>query len=185
MRSAGYTLWEMLIVISILMIGVAIVMVNYKSSMKKTTADLVIMRLYQAAIYARASAIQHHYPVSLCSWDSKTENCGKDWRGQWLIFTDEQRDGILRQPEQVLRHIHDPHFSGTIQWKNFRRKDYLQFLSDGTTDYLNGTFIYCPADKDNRYARAIFVNKNGVCRLSVDADKDGIHEDSSGKPLTC
>lgn len=181
----GYTLWEMLVVLSLIVIVSHFLFSNYSILQQKMRADLVIWRLYQSIVLTRSTAIRYHSPVTLCPFDAATKKCGEVWLSHLLLFRDDQGDGILRQKEQIIRMIDLSEKEGAISWSSFRKKHYLQFSPNGFTDYLNGTFVYCPKNKDPHYARAIFIHKNGSCRFSVASHQDGIHQDSEGKPLVC
>ena len=143
MNIKGYTLCEMLMVISVMTIFSVFLMRGYTAFQQRVKADLAIMRLYQAIISARSDAVRYNSHVALCPFDRVGQRCQEEWKDLLLIFRDDNGEGILQQKEQIIRLI-SFHHSGIVIWKNFRQKKYLEFLPEGGTSYLNGTFLYCP-----------------------------------------
>jgi len=184
-KQTGYSLWEMLIVLMCMIMVTSMMAISYIDLSDRVHADRTILQLYRAIILARGTAIHYNAVVTICPVDRLTQLCGLDWSQSLIVFRDDQRDGMIHDAQQVIRRISLSNTRGTIQWRNFRQKKYLQFLPYGFTYALNGTFLYCSFNSKPKYARAIFVSKNGAARFSLDSDKDGIHEDGSGKILSC
>jgi type IV fimbrial biogenesis protein FimT len=94
-----------------------------------------------------------------------------------MLFVDKKGSGSFDTEDILLRVYGALTTQDKLTWAH-RRKNYLQILPSGYLKGQNGTFLYCPADKDTRYARAIIISQTGRIRLSSDQDADG-------KPLQC
>ena len=76
-------------------------------------------------------------------------------------------------------------YPGTIRWRAFRNRQYLQMTSAGYTNYQNGNFTYCPPNGDVYQARQLIINMQGRVRKPADIDNDGIIEDARGRDIRC
>jgi type IV fimbrial biogenesis protein FimT len=91
--------------------------------------------------YARSSAVMGRGTIALCSGDASCLPT-RTWTGQLLVFADLNESGQLEHGEGLLQQVSLP--SGySWYWSNFRSRAYLQFVADGTTLALNGTFTLC------------------------------------------
>jgi len=72
-----------------------------------------------------------------------------------------------------------------VYWRSFRNRSYLQINATGLTNWQNGHLLYCPANGDVHFARAVIINAQGRVRNAADSNGDGIVEDANGDPLVC
>jgi type IV fimbrial biogenesis protein FimT len=142
--------------------------------------------LLTAMQQARSEAIKRNTDITVCK-SSEPTRCIGNWTDGWIMFSDVDRDRHLDRIDGdelvTVKQLGGIRFS--IKWNGFRSDNYIQFSPLGHIHDNNGTFSLCPPDKDNRYARAIIVNRLGRARVSKDNDHDGIHEDSYGNPIDC
>ena len=100
-------------------------------------------------------------------------------------FADLNRDGRRQSDEPVLAY-QDPLDPGErLTWRSFRRQNFLQFRSEGYTNWQNGSFLYCPASGNASNGKVLIINIQGRTASSVDRDGDGVDEQANGEPLTC
>jgi type IV fimbrial biogenesis protein FimT len=124
--------------------------------------------------------------VTVCP-SSDAMSCGArdTWHAGTLIFADPNRNGAREPNESVLRWLPGLDHRGRIYWRSFRNRSYLQFTATGMTDWQNGNFLYCPANRDPHFAREVILNAQARPRKAPDANRDGIVEDANGDSVRC
>lgn len=181
-NTRGFTLIELLAVISILALTFTIATPLLHSALAKNEAVTEINRMVSAIHLARHEAIKHHAITTLCpSVDG--QSCSGNWHDGMILFLDKQGSGHFDTDDVLLRSYGSLPHANKLYW-NSHNKYYLQISPSGYLKGQNGTFLFCPANKDNHYARAVIISQTGRIRLSI-ANKDGIHEDADGNPLQC
>ena len=135
--------------------------------------------------FARHSAIDGGRWVTLCPARNGRCTSSADWQTGIMVFEDRNRDGSRQPAEPVLGNLPRLDEGERLQWRSFRRRNFLTFRAEGYTNWQNGSFHYCPASGDRRYGKVLVVNIQGRTALSVDADGDGIDEQANGQPLAC
>ncbi len=183
-REQGRSLVEVLAVLSILGILSQDVADAWRQSVARTQARVTAAGLADAVRLARASSVSLRQPVTMCPGDGG-DRCAGTWRGGVLVFADGNGNGRREAGENMLRHVHVAAERGSISWRSFRNRGWLQFRPLGHTAQQNGTFVYCPVSGNARHAAAVIVNKLGHARVARDRDGDGFVEMASGKPVTC
>ena len=179
----GFTLVEMMIVISVLSILMSLSVPSFSAMFKRHKASGEADNMVSLIYLARSEAIKNNQVVTICRSENGLE-CGNDWKNGWLIFVDNNRNGSKDINEKILR-------SGQagngyqLSFRAFGSTRYLRFTPLGITLAQNGTFKLCPEDNDDRYARAVIISKTARARLAKDADGDGIYEAANGSPLSC
>lgn len=162
MSKHGFSLLELLVVISIISMTVILTVPAYQFIFKKSTSQILSARLLRAIQMARSEAMTRGIPVTLCKSKDHT-TCSGAWQDGQILFVDEKQNGIVADKADVL-YIFDKNFSGTLNWRSSLKRDYLQFLPSGLTAGENGTFSYSPADTKNPGWK-IVVNQAGRARL--------------------
>lgn len=183
-RCRGLTLIEVIacVAISSIIIGYSVPTITdvYRRSASTAAINWVVM----AVNFTRHAAISYRTSVTLCpSVDGKT--CGGRWHEGMIAFTDRDLDRRIDGKDRILRRFEYPLTEGTLTWRAFGNRQYLQMISSGYTNFQNGNFVYCPSDGDLRFARQLVINIQGRPRTSKDTNQDGIVEDRRGKRLRC
>jgi type IV fimbrial biogenesis protein FimT len=121
---------------------------------------------------ARSEAIKHGYRVNVC----KTRDghaCADDggWEAGWLVFVDENRNGLADPDELVLRREGPVGDEITVRG-NHPVEDYVSYTSLGHARLLNGalqmgTFIVC---KPGQKALHVVLANSG--RLRIEKTRD-------------
>ena len=180
----GYTLLELLIVMLVMALLASVSLPDFSAMLENKRSDTNIKRLAQAVEFARVSAITAGSLVTLCR-SSDGMGCGGNWQEGILIFTDTNGDRVLNQQDRILRHLTFPDLAGTLRWRAFQNRQYLQITSQGFTRYQNGNFTYCPPTGQLQYARQLIINRSARVRFAMDSDGDGFREDSRGRRIDC
>ena len=179
----GFTLVEVMIAISVLGILMSLSVPSFSAMLKRHKASGEANNLVSLIYLARSEAIKNNQVVTICRSESGLV-CGNDWKNGWLMFVDNNRNGVKDINEKIIR-------SGQagngyqVSFRAFGSNRYLRFTPLGITLSQNGTFTLCPAENDDRYARAVIISKTARARLAKDSDGDGIYEAANGSPLSC
>ncbi len=180
----GFSLVELLICIAILAILLGLAIPGYSSFVQKNRANQVINQLSHAINLGRSTAIITQRMVTFCRSEDGL-SCGGNWQDGSILFTDQNADREINGDDQLILHIPMLELPGTLKWRSFQNRQYLQLTPLGFTNYQNGNFTYCPENNDATLAQQIVISRTGRIRLAIDYDGDGLREDSKGKPLKC
>ncbi len=184
MKLAGFTLLELLIVLLLASLLLWAALPSFHHLIYHQRANAQMHSLLATVQFARSEALRRGDIITLCK-SGDTQTCGGQWQDGILVFADQAGNGDF-SPEDELLNIQDTLSHGSqLRWQAFGSNNYFSFAPNGFTHHHNGTFILCPANNDNRYARALIISKSGRVRLSRDTTGDGFHEDSNGDPLQC
>lgn len=180
----AYTFLEALIVLFIISILAALSFPSLHSFFNREYDKTIQLQLLRSIQLARQEAIAQHVLVSLC----KSKNgltCSGDWSDGYLVFNDENKDGIVHDKKQILAVIQQDSQKGTLHLRSYPHYlDYLQFLPTGfMRSHNNGTFWYCHEGEVSP-VWAIAFSQSGKARVDY-PDKKGIIYDSQGKPFEC
>ncbi len=183
-QTRAMTLIELVIclaIASVLMIGV---LPAFSNIVERSGSSTVVNWLIGTVNYTRHAAISYNSLVTLCpSRDGK--QCGGKWHEGTIVFTDANGNRKIDSNDTFLERFSFPLDSGSVRWRAFQNKQYLQMTGEGYTNYQNGNFVYCASNGDLSLARQLVINIQGRARRSIDIDGDGIVEDRLGKDLNC
>lgn len=157
----GFSLIELVVTLSIIIIILAFTIPSQTIFLTKTNQNIASQQLLHAISLAHSEAILRGVPVSLCKSKDHT-TCSGNWDDGQIIFTDDNRDGIVIDKSHVLT-VLDPLKGATLHWRSALSRDYLQILSNGLSTE-NGSFWYCTVKADNP-AWAIRISQTGRARL--------------------
>lgn len=180
----AFTLLELLISLLIVAILLSYALPNFSKLTEEKKADDTIRRVKEAVTVAKVAAIVNGSYVTLCK-SRDGEKCGGNWEHGIVAFTDTNGDRKINQQDKLIRHFSFPSAEGSIHWRAFQNRQYLQITGQGFTRYQNGNFTYCPFSRKPYLARQLIINRTARIRFAVDSDGDGIKEDSGGKAIRC
>jgi type IV fimbrial biogenesis protein FimT len=149
-------------------------------------ATAAVNQLIGTVQFTRSAAITGSTTATLCP-SADGERCGlrDTWQAGAIAFEDSDRDGVRSANEPILRRFPALPRGSRTTWRSFRNRSYLSFGASGFTAWQNGHFRYCPASGDPRHIREIVINPAGRVRRAPDRNRDGVVEDTSGRPVTC
>lgn len=170
--SSGFTLIESMISIStmLLITGMAFGALSFIRDYE-TVSDIndLIADLY----YGRTEALKRHSTITVCrSNDGKTCIRNTDWENGWIIFTDNNRNRVVDENDEVLRTSKGLDHVGSLTLGSGYYY-YIMFASTGAA-YPRNTFKVC---RPGTQPRAIILYASGRARVS--------RLDSGGIPLEC
>ena len=183
-KPEGLTLLELLITVLITSILLSISLPGFKDLLELKKSDAVVRKLIDAITLARTTAIASSQLVTLCRSSNGVE-CGGRWQDGMILFTDGNGDREINQTDSLQYYFTFPEADGSLTWRAFQNRQYMQITSQGFTRYQNGNFTYCPASRKSEMARQLIINRSGRVRNALDSDGDGLREDSNGQPIIC
>lgn len=180
----GFTLIEAVIVLAIIAIISGMAVPSMGRMIERNQASLAMNWIVSAVRFTRDSAVTYATLTTLCPSSTGTK-CGGKWHDGVLVFTDANADRIVNHEDAILLQLQYPYTDGTIKWRSFRNRQYLQINSLGYTNFQNGNFVYCASGQDPQFSRQVVINMQGRVRKSYDRNNDGLIEDRYNKPLRC
>ncbi len=184
-HSTGFSLIELLICLSI----IALLLMQtddpfFGQTRLRHDIDDSMQELAASITLARAAAVAENVMVTFCR-SSDGQHCLGRWEQGSIVFTDANADRIINDNDRLLFRNDAPKAAGSLNFNSFRNRQYLQLTPRGATNSQNGNFTFCPTNGDPTLARQLIINVTGRARHARDTDKDGIMENSQGKPLLC
>ena len=182
---SGHSFFALLITVALISVGISVGMNSWSHLHQKGTATAQINRLVTAVNYARHAAITRRSTVTLCPSAMTGHGCNGRWHDDLIAFLDHNQDARINGKDKIINSIPSTAARGTLVWRAFRNRQYLQMTALGYTHSQNGNFTYCPNNRDLHYARQIIVNRQGRTRINHRRDAAGVPIDSRGKHLRC
>jgi len=183
-RSHGFTLVECLLAAVILTSLARLALPGLDQVVRHRQGSLVLQRLANSIFLARTAAARFGAMAVLCPSVDGTR-CGGAWHDGVLVFLDRNDDQGPDQGEAIIDYLRFESLPGTLQWRAFRSKPYLQITPLGFTRYQNGSFTWCDQQRRPDSAHQLILNRTGRVRFARDSDGDGVREDSAGHPIRC
>jgi type IV fimbrial biogenesis protein FimT len=181
----GMTLVELLMVLAIVaFLVLQMAGPDWQARRERLQVDGVMRELLGAVDLARAHAITGNVMVTLCR-SNDGERCQGQWRDGSIVFTDRNADRVLNDDDRILYRMQPIAAPGSLTFRSFQNRQYLQMTPRGFTNYQNGNFTYCAADGNAALTRQIIVSLSGRSRFARDTDGDGVVEGSQGKAVSC
>lgn len=115
----GFSLIELLISLAIISIFTANVVPNLNGIIAQERSTVLTNSLAGALAYARTESIMKQKNVVTCQSNNGIEcNESKNWHKGWIIFTDNNKNQLRDEDEQLLR-VYAPISNGTTAtWKS-------------------------------------------------------------------
>ena len=176
---SGATLLELMIVLSILAILGTIGVPSFVSLITAARIGAQTNQINSLLRFARHTAIDQARLTVVCP-AVDFSHCSKDWNAPKIVFIDVNHNAIREPQERLLGSMpaspQRTHMHST--------KTAIKFYQSGITASPASVRI-CARSKQAQYARLLTVSLQGKVKLSRDANKDGVHENSAGKALSC
>jgi len=159
----GFTLYELLITMAIVVIITSIGIPNFSSLIKSSRSDNLYHNIFTLIQYTRSKAAFFASDVILCPTENK-KSCHKNWSYPLMIFIDKNGNKERDQQETIDKMVTLLRKDEKVIWKAFGSTRYIRFVSDGSTEYQSGNLTICPANNDVKYIQKIILYKSGRAR---------------------
>ena len=146
----GFTLLEMLLVLSVMIILAMIAVPSLKKFSERNRARIAVSQVLSVLRAARGFAIKQGEPVKLCPSHDRT-SCGGQWPQGYLL--------IQMTSHKIVRSSDWLNTGDKLSYRGFPRRGYLKFHANGGSD--NGTFTYT---SKAGLTRCILISKSGRAR---------------------
>jgi type IV fimbrial biogenesis protein FimT len=184
LKERGFTIVELLITLSIITLLLAVSTPQLPAFIEKHQGEKALIAIARAIKAGRSTAIKTGNTVTVCR-SSDAQQCSGSWQNGLIVFTDQNKDRILNDADQLLVQLVFDNLPGTIIWRAFQNRQYLQLNSRGDLIHQNGTFTWCAFSGAAESAHQLIISRTGRIRFAVDSDGDGIRSGSNGLPLSC
>ena len=161
-NTRGFSTIELMLALGIVGVLLAFAIPSFDSFMANGRRAEVANDLLLAIKMARSEAEKRVMPITVCASDDQTtcHNNGTAFDSGWLLFTDQDRDGVLDAGEELLMFSAYTTSSHTV-YGNARRFTFRPFGAAAT----NSSIVIC----DNRGvsdSRVVIVAQSGRARIS-------------------
>jgi type IV fimbrial biogenesis protein FimT len=174
MRSFGFTLIDLLITLSILVILLAVGLPNFSTQIKSSRVNTATLDLQEAIVLTRTTAISTNNRTTMAKQ--------ADWKSGWEIFLDTNNNGVRDQDETTL--LQHEELKGVSIIANGPLKNNVSYIGTGESrnasgtnggGFQAGTFTICPTEKGTGFeltlARGGRVRKSEISIQACEAAK--------------
>ena len=145
-RSRGFTLIELMICISIILILAGLGANGIPGFLQRKAESTAIDTLFHLVAFARNKAIREHKVLTLCASDDDV-HCTGEWNRKIMVFEDDNQNAQREQREALLRIVTMRDNIPCLSWNASLHRNYLRFKPDGTSAGTAGNFHFCQPDK--------------------------------------
>lgn len=184
-KSKGFTLLELMVSVSILMLLVTIGIPSFLNFTIEMKVDREITTLHRMVLQTKNAAVNSNTNVTICPLNN-SNTCTSNWHLEITIFSDHnknkkyeptQDDTIIQIKEAI-----DP--NDKLEYGKNRTA-----LVFGPSGHLviwggNATFKYCPKGHKDKN-RGLVISRAGRAYQSVKHKDDGLDRNRSGKIIIC
>ena len=160
----GFTLIELMIVLVVMGVILALSAPSMLNILQRNRLQTTADNFFADLMLARSEAVKRNQPVVLCKSNTGSACVTSgNWDQGWLIYADQDADGVKDVGEPVLR-VGEALGSGdTLRVTRVAFSNQLTYHNDGSSSGAAGdeTFVFCDADANVSTAREILVTITG------------------------
>ncbi|MFK7862031.1 MAG: GspH/FimT family pseudopilin [Granulosicoccus sp.] len=195
-KSAGFTVFELLVGIAVLSILVSVAMPGFQSTISDAKQVSAFNKVSSTLRFARSEAVKRSSAVSICGRATDT-TCGSDWSNGMLVFLDnasgtdlplvyDGQDSTLRSILPVSTGINmnsSALLSSTATSPT--STSVIRFDGRGRPNWLNGTIVLCD-ERGDKHARALIMTGSGITRQAyATTTSNEVVVDARGTAVSC
>ncbi|MEG0483371.1 MAG: GspH/FimT family protein [Acinetobacter sp.] len=144
-KDHGFTLFELIVTISIISILSLICIPYYHNLMQKQELNSIRPLTQQYLSFAKSQALLLHSPVVICSSETLIQCENNKWNNGVVIFTDKNRNKVVDADEHILFKTEHNIKYGRLTWVGSSSSTYVLTLQGdtGLPRGAPGSFYYC------------------------------------------
>lgn len=163
-QSTGMAVVELLFIMLVLALLLSLAAPMARQLIDGVRWQVTVGDAFSYISQARVFAIQRRRWVTWCA-STDGRRCSRDWQQNWLMFTDDNGNGVRDGRDEVLRQDVIELRRVRIDWRSFRQVPFLQFTPDGLGNSANGVLLFCDMERRPGWDRKIVVNRIGRARV--------------------
>ena len=167
-RQSGFTLIELLVALAVVAVLVMTGIPSFADLIKNNRVSTQANALMRALQLARSEAVKRGGQVTVCKSANQTACITSgNWEQGWIVFVDNDGDGVIDAGEDIVRVQATLPTSYTVK-VGANLDDWVGYLPSGLTKGAgalgNDTFKIC-ADNNVNYSRHLIVSRSGRVRM--------------------
>lgn len=180
-RSRGFTLIDLLIAISILSILFGMAVPQFSILQAKAEAKSTASAIRRSLAFGRQKAVIKQKDITVCGADIHLK-CEKNNPQNIIVFEDKNNDRTYTEDEALYSNL-NLSYRGTLKLRASLGRNYIEFRKNGSAKQA-GSFEYCVPGVPTA-SRRVTISLPGRPYMGRDFDKDGVVENTKGKPIEC
>ncbi len=165
----GFTLVELLVVLSILGLFFLVALPGFEALQASTRMHIAVQRLLVDILLTRSEAIKRDAEVIMCPSgfaNGGARSCEGVYRTGWLVYEDRNRDRTLDADEPVLSQAQGfgPELAVTNRAATRDAGERILYYPDGTSR-RNRTLMVCSTRRPELVSRSVIINRVGRPRV--------------------
>jgi type IV fimbrial biogenesis protein FimT len=159
----GFTLIELMITLAVAAILLTVAVPNMRDLILNNRLTAATNVFVSSLNIARSEAIKLGRNATVCVSDAAVQNSctGTDWAKGWLVWVDNNRNGALDFPNEVIRTVQP--LAAAVQFTSARSS--FQVDAQGNVDNPNTTLDICD-DRAGEIGRQLRVMATGGVSLN-------------------
>lgn len=160
-REFGFTLVELMITLAILSIITSFALPSFREIILNQRIGSDTNELVGSLNLARSESVKRKIPVAICSKQSGAQSCSGNgkWNDGWLIWIDNNRDGVYDAGEEILRER--PELSRSVELTTNNGTAVFAYQPNGSASIPSVTFEICDTQRSGELGRSIQINLTG------------------------
>lgn len=166
MKSSGFTLPELLCVITITVILTTTAIPALQAFISSSRAKNLYHNVFTLIQYVRTKSIILYEDVILCP-TTNDKDCVNNWQLPLILFVDQNKNKIRDKNEVIDRKIRLLKKGEKFIWRASGSSRYLRFHTNGLTSSQNGSFLICPSNNKPSDIYKIVLYYSGRARTAT------------------
>ncbi|HEY6530493.1 MAG TPA: GspH/FimT family pseudopilin [Cellvibrionaceae bacterium] len=167
--TAGFTLIEMMVTITIAGILLAVAVPSFKSFITRNAVENLQTRFAAAITAARSEAASRNTFITICGSNNGTACVADQWKAGWIVFVDsnanaaiDAANGTVPADEILLRFQSANTYPIKFQNEANTAINSLSFTSQGfVRNDVRAYATFCSPGKETTFTRGITIERSG------------------------
>ncbi len=166
-KQHGFTLIELLVTLSVASILLTVAVPSYQTFIQDSRLITQSNSLHSALMLAKSEAVKRSGSATICSsTDGATCNGGGNWSNGWIVFADNDGDGIVDAGEQIIQVGMALVGGNTLSSGGGANAQRVTFAASGFAIGFNKTFSLCDS-RGAAMSKRLILNNQGRLRTET------------------